>query len=81
MYAEEKFVGVLMEQFGVELDKLSEDTNLREDLGADETDLAELLMALEECLDIEVSDAQWKGVTTIESAVDLIYDIKNSRYW
>jgi acyl carrier protein len=80
-YVEEKFVGVLIDQFGVELEKLSHDTLLREDFGADNTDLAELLMSLEEYFDITVSDAQWAGVATIESAVDLVFDTKNSSRW
>lgn len=80
-YIEKKFVVVLMEQIGVDPDKISGDTKLREDLGADDLDLTELLMALEEYFDIVVSDAQWQGVTTIDSTVDLIYDVKNSRGW
>jgi acyl carrier protein len=80
-YIEKKFVGVLIGQIGGDPDKLSGDTKLREDLGADDLDLVELLMALEEYFDIVVTDAQWQGVTTIKSAVDLIYDIKNSRGW
>ncbi len=78
---EEKFVGVLIDQFGVKLENLYDDTNLREDFGADNTDMAELCMAVEEYFDIEIPDAKWAGVTTIKSAVDLIIDMKNSRYW
>lgn len=81
MYVEETFVYVLIEQFGVKLEDLSVDTNLRDDLGADNTDLAELLMALEEYFDIAVSDVDWEGVTTIGSAVDLIFDLRNERGW
>ncbi len=76
-YIEEKFVGVLIEQFGVDSENISDETRLREDLGADELDLIELLMALEEYFDITVSDEQWAGVTTIESAVNLIFGIRN----
>jgi len=76
-YIKDGFAVVLNDQIGVELARLSDDTRFREELSADETDLAELLMAIEEYFDIEVSDAQWKGVTTIRSALDLIYYIKN----
>ena len=78
---EEKFVGVLIGQLGVDVEKLSDETRLHEDLGADELDLVELLMALEESFDITVSDKQWAGVTTIESAVDLIFEIRNPTRW
>ena len=76
-YIKDRFAIVLNDQLGVELARLSGDTRFREELRADETDLAELLMAIEDYFDIEVPDAQWKGVTTIRSALDLIYDIKN----
>ena len=80
-YIKDRFANVLNDQFGVELARLSEDTRFREELSADSTDLAELLMALEESFDIVVSDVDWAGVTTIESAVDLIFSYKNSRRW
>ena len=76
-YINERFAVVLNDQLGVELARLSYDTRFREELSADETDLAELLMAIEDYFDIVVSDAQWEGVTTIREALDLIYYIKN----
>lgn len=76
-YIKDKFAYVLNDQLGVELARLSEDTRFREELSADNLDLVELLMALEEFFDIEVSDADWEGVTTIKSAIDLIYYYKN----
>lgn len=76
-YIEARFAIVLNGQLGVELERLSDDTRFREELSADELDLMELLMAIEEYFDIVVTDAQWEGVTTIREALDLIYDIKN----
>jgi len=76
-YINEKFAVVLNDQIGVELARLTYDTRFREELSADETDLAELLMAIEDYFDIMVSDAQWESVTTIREALDLIYDLKN----
>lgn len=75
----DRFAKVLNDQLGVELVRFSEEARFREELRADNTDLAELLMALEESFDIEVSNADWEGVTTIKSAIDLIIDYKSSR--
>lgn len=80
-YVEERFVAVLIGQIGVDLEVLSDKTSLREDLGADSTDLAELVMELEEVFDIFISDAQWADVTTIESAVDLVFELRNPSGW
>lgn len=80
-YIKDRFAFVLNDQLGVELARLSEETRFREELSADDLDLTELLMAIEEYFDIEVSDSDWAGVTTIKSAVDLIYEIENSRRW
>ncbi len=76
-----KFILVLEGQFGNNHGKLSKNTSLRGDLGADNTDMLELCMAVEEYFDIEIPDEDWAGVTTIESAVEVIVDIKNSRRW
>ena len=75
---EKKFIGVLSEQFGGEPEKLSYETRFREDLGADDLDFMELVMALEEYFDIGVGDEQLVGITTFGAAVDLLFEIKES---
>ncbi len=44
----EKLRAVIAEQFGVEIDSITEDTAFVDDLSADSVDLVELSMALEE---------------------------------
>jgi acyl carrier protein len=75
---EKKFISVLSEQFGGEPEKLTYESRFREDLGADDLDVIELLMALEEYFDIGVGDAQWASATTFGAAVDLLFEIKES---
>lgn len=75
---EKTFIRLLIGQWGVDPEELSDDTRLREDLGADSLDLTELLMEIEDYFDISVGDAQWAGVTTVESVVDLLFEIKYS---
>ena len=44
----EKMRQILAEQFNCEEDSITEETNFKDDLGADSLDLFELVMALEE---------------------------------
>ena len=44
----EKMRQILAEQFNCEEDTITEETNFKDDLGADSLDLFELVMALEE---------------------------------
>lgn len=81
LYVEDVFVCVLVEQFGVKTENLFKKTNLQKDLGADELDLTELCMGLEDYLDITIPDKKWADVTTIKSAVDLLFDILDSEGW
>ena len=43
----EKVKAILAEQFDVEEDKITADTDLQEDLGADSLDVVDLLMSIE----------------------------------
>jgi len=43
-----------------------------EDLGADSLDIVELVMALEEEFDIEISDEEAEKITKVQEAVDFI---------
>lgn len=76
---EEKFVSVLFDQMPINLGELSPKTNFREDLGADNLDMIELCMAVEEYFDILIPDKQWASITTFESVIDLIFELQDSR--
>jgi len=65
---------------GVELVRFSEEARFREELGADDLDLTELSMAIEDYFDITIYDAEWADITTIKSVLDLIYDIENETH-
>ena len=55
---EEKVRSIIVEQLGVESDKVTADAKFIEDLGADSLDTVELVMAFEENFDIEVPDEE-----------------------
>ena len=52
----EKVKAILAEQFDVEEDKVTADTDLQEDLGADSLDVVDLLMSIEDEFGVEVPD-------------------------
>ncbi|MFN2166880.1 MAG: acyl carrier protein [Anaerolineae bacterium] len=64
-----KVKGIIVEQLGVDPDKVTPDANFREDLDADSLDLVELIMAFEEAFGGEISDEQAQSITTVGEAV------------
>jgi len=53
---EEKVKDIIVEELGVERDKLTNDASFMEDLGADSLDTVELVMAFEKEFDIDIPD-------------------------
>ena len=64
----EKFRGIIAEQLGVEVDKVTADARFTDDLGADSLDLVELIMAFEEEYGMEISDDEAQKLTTVGEA-------------
>ena len=61
----EKIRGLVCEQLGVDAAALNPDANILEDLGADSLDVVELVMAIEEAFDIEISDEDAEAMRTL----------------
>jgi acyl carrier protein len=51
---------------------VTNEASFMEDLGADSLDTVELVMALEEEFDIEISDEDAEKIQTVQDAVDYI---------
>ena len=73
----EKIKKIVMEQLGVELDKVTMEASFADDLGADSLDAVEFIMALEETFDIEVPDEDAEKLKTVGDAVKYINDKVN----
>ena len=62
----EKVKAILSEQFDVEEDSITPDTNLSEDLEADSLDVVDLLMSIEDEFEIEVPDEEIENIKTVD---------------
>ncbi len=74
MAIEEKVKQIVVEQLGVDEDQVTEEAAFMDDLGADSLDTVELVMALEEEFDIEISDEDAEKIQTVQDAVAYISD-------
>ena len=68
----ERTKGIIVELLGVDPDKVTMDSNFRDDLEADSLDLVELIMAFEEEFGGEISDEEAQKVTTVGEVVKYI---------
>lgn len=71
MSAENKVKGIIADQLEVGIDKLTLDTTF-EDIDADSLDIVELVMALEEEFDLEISDQEIENIKTVGDVVRYI---------
>jgi len=67
----EKIKSIVVDQLGVDADEVTLETSF-EDLNADSLDVVELVMALEEEFDIEISDEDAEKIRSIGAAVEYI---------
>ena len=63
---------ITSEQLGVDESQITPEAKFVDDLGADSLDTVELVMALEEEFDLEISDEEAEKLTTVEKVVDYI---------
>ncbi|MFZ4772933.1 MAG: acyl carrier protein [Chlamydiia bacterium] len=63
---------IIVEQLGVAEDKVSLDSTIMEDLGADSLDTVELLMAFEEKFKKEIPDTDAQNLKTVRDVVTYI---------
>lgn len=68
----ERVKKIVAEQLGVEEEQVTAEASFMDDLGADSLDTVELVMALEEEFDIEISDEDAEKIQTVKDAVDYV---------
>jgi len=65
---------ITSEQLGVDESQITPEAKFIDDLGADSLDTVELVMALEEEFDLEISDEEAEKLTSVQKVVDYIED-------
>ena len=70
--SEAKIKEIIVEQLGVNADKVTREAKMIEDLGADSLDAVELVMAIEEEFGIEVPDEQAEKLQAIGDIIDYV---------
>ena len=74
----EKVKDIIVEELGVEREKLTDSASFMEDLGADSLDTVELVMELEEEFDINIPDDAAEKIQTVGQAIKFIEEAQNS---
>ncbi len=72
MSVEEKVIEIIVEKLNVPREKVKPEAAFIDDLGADSLDLVELVMAMEEAFDVEVSDEEAEKLRTVKDVIDYI---------
>ncbi|MBQ8202788.1 MAG: acyl carrier protein [Clostridia bacterium] len=68
----EKIAQILAEQLDADVESITLETKIAEDLGADSLDVVELLMSIEDEFDVEVPDEEIENVKTVGDVVEYI---------
>ncbi len=72
MSVEAKVKEIIVENLGVDQEKVTEEASFVEDLGADSLDTVELVMAFEEEFGIEIPDEDAEKITRVKEAIEYI---------
>ena len=68
----EKVAEILSAQFGIDLDQITEETDIINDLGADSLDIVELMMSLENEFGLLITDEMTADVHTVGEVAEVI---------
>lgn len=65
---------ITSEQLGVDESQITPEAKFIDDLGADSLDIVELVMALEEEFNLEISDEEAEKLLAVQKVVDYLED-------
>lgn len=68
----DKVKEIIADKLGVDLAKVTDEARFVDDFGADSLDTVDLVMALEEEFDIEISDKEGQEIQSVKDAIDFI---------
>jgi len=72
MQQEQRVKEILAHKLGVFIEKITPQSTLSNDLGADSLDRIEIIMALEDEYDIEISDEDTETIVCVQDILDYL---------
>lgn len=69
---EAKLSGLLVDELGLDAEKITMDSRFEEDLEVDSLGVVELLMALEDNFGVQIPDEEAESLSTVGEAVALV---------
>jgi acyl carrier protein len=69
---ESKMTELLVDELGLDAEKITMDSRFEEDLEVDSLGVVELLMALEDNFGVQIPDEEAEQLSTVGQAVDLV---------
>ncbi|WP_448374605.1 acyl carrier protein [Fervidobacterium sp.] len=72
MKMEQRVCEIIAEQLGVDLDDVTMEKSLMEDLGADSLDIVDLVMAFEDEFGVKISDQDLSKIKTVKDVVEAL---------
>lgn len=71
---EDRVKDIIVEELGVEREKLTAEASFMEDLGADSLDTVELVMAFEKEFDVDIPDEEAEKLRTVGDAMKYLHE-------
>ncbi len=68
----EKIRKIIAEQLHHPEENITEETSFQDDLGADSIDIFQIIMALEEEFELEISNEDAEGISTVGDVVEYV---------
>ncbi len=69
---EEKLHGLLVDELGLDAEKIKPEARFEEDLEVDSLGVVELLMGLEDNFGVQIPDEEAESIVTVGEAVDIV---------
>ncbi len=71
----EKIAGIIAEVLNIDAEDITPDMSFADDLGADSLDLAQIVMAFEDELGVEIDPEEIGSIQTVADVIDKIKDL------
>jgi acyl carrier protein len=69
---ESRMIDLLVDELGIDRDKITMEATFEEDLEVDSLGVVELLMAIDDAFGVEIPDEDAEQITTVREAIDMV---------